>query len=79
MTSYRIRVEGPPTQTLDLATALADAAGVDLVGSEQPVSVGELAVALDVTVEGAFDAVADAVAGIRAGLPDGASIEIVEG
>ena len=77
MTNYRISFEGPAALTLGVATALADADGVDLVDSEQQVVVGETAaVALNVTVEGAFDAVADAVAAIRARLPAGASIDM---
>ena len=43
---------------------LADADGVELTSSDQPVTRNESMVALDVTVEGAFDAVADAVASI---------------
>ncbi len=76
MTSYRVRVEGPTAVTLSVATALADADGVELTSSDQPVTRNESMVALDVTVEGAFDAVADAVASIRDSLPTGASIEI---
>jgi len=48
------------------------------VASEQPVAVDETTVALGVTVEGAFDAVADAVADVRAGLPAGSSVEILQ-
>ena len=76
MTSYRVRLEGPAAVTLSVATALADADGVELISSAQPVTVNEGVLALEVTVEGAFDAVADAVASIRDSLPTGASIEI---
>ena len=76
MTSHRVRVEGPTAVTLSVATALADADGVELTSSDQPVTRNESMVALDVTVEGAFEAVADAVASIRDSLPTGASIEI---
>ena len=79
MTSYRVRFEGPARLTLSVATALADADGVDLVASDQPINLDGSTVALDVTVEGAFDAVADAVAGIRGGIPADASIEITGG
>jgi hypothetical protein len=65
--------------TLSVATALADADGVELVSSDQPVVQDEGVVTLHVTVEGAFDEVADAVAGIRGGMPSGASIEITAG
>jgi hypothetical protein len=76
VTSYRVRLEGPAAVTLTVATALADADGVELISSAPPVTVNESMVALEVTVEGAFDAVADAVASIRDSLPTGASIEI---
>lgn len=76
MTSYRVRLEGPAAVILSVATALADADGVELISSAQPVTVNEGMLALEVTVEGAFDAVADAVASIRDSLPTGASIEI---
>ena len=76
VSSYRVRFEGPARLTLRVATALADADGVELTSSDEPVTVGANTVALNVTVEGAFDAVADAVASIRADIPSGASIEI---
>ena len=77
--NYRVRFEGPATLTLGVATELADADGVELISSEQPVVLDGGVVALDVTVEGAFDEVADAVASIRVGMPSGASIEITGG
>ena len=76
MTLYRVRFEGPSALTLRVATALADANGVELISSDQPVSVAEGKVALNVAVEGAFDAVADAVAKIRGDLPSDAAVEI---
>ncbi len=77
----RLSCEFPGTGrlTVRVATALADADGVELISSDQPVVLDESMVALIVTVEGAFDAVADAVAGIRGGMPTGASIEIAGG
>lgn len=79
VTNYRVRFEGPAALTLSVATALADADGVELMASDQPVTVDESTVALNVTVEGTFDAVADAVASIRDGMPTGASVEILGG
>ena len=76
MSSYRVRFEGPATLTLSVATSLADAEGVELVSSEQPTALDGSTVALDVMVEGSFDAVADAVASIRGDIPTGASIEM---
>ena len=79
MTAYRVRFQGPAALTVRIATALADADGVELISSDQPVVVDDSTVALNVSVKGAFDAIADAVAGIRGGLPSGASIEIAGG
>lgn len=76
MSNYRVRFEGPAAFTLRVATALADADGVELISSDQPVTLDENIVALTVSVEGAFDAIADAVASIRAQMPPEASIEI---
>jgi hypothetical protein len=77
VTHYRIRLEGPAALTLEVATALADADGVELIASDQPAAGEESKVVLDVTVEGPFDAVADAVADLRAGMPADGSIEIL--
>jgi hypothetical protein len=79
VTAYRVRFQGPAALAVRVATALADADGVELISSDQPVVLDESMVALNVTVEGAFDAVADAVAAIRGGMPTGASIEIAGG
>ena len=76
MTNHRVRFEGPAGQALRVATALADAEGVELVSSDQPVTLDHQTVELSLTVEGTFDAVADAVAGIRGAIPPGAAIEI---
>jgi hypothetical protein len=79
VSNYRVRFEGPAALTLGVATALANADGVELISSDQPVTLDENSVALNVTVEGAFDAVADAVASIRAAMPTETSIEISAG
>lgn len=79
VTNHRLRLEGPPSLALDVATSLADADGVELVSSEQPRALDGSRVALHVTVDGEFDAVADAVASIRGRMPAGASIEITGG
>lgn len=76
MVNYRIRVEGSAELTLRMATELADAEGVELISSDEPVSIDESLVVLNVTVHGAFDDVSDAVAQIRGGMPPGVSIEI---
>jgi hypothetical protein len=74
--SYRVRFEGAAALALRVATALADADGVDLTSSDQPVTLEPGTVELNVTVEGTFDAVADAVATIRGDLPSSASIDL---
>jgi hypothetical protein len=79
VTSYRVRFEGPSDLALRFATALADADGVELISSDEPVPLDHGTVALDVTVQGEFDAVADAVATVRGGMPAVASIEIIGG
>ena len=61
---------------MGVATALADAEGVDLTSSKQPSILDKNTVELSVSVEGNRDAVARAVATIRADLPDGASIDV---
>jgi hypothetical protein len=61
-----------------IATELADADGVELMSSEPLSVVGVDTVRLGVAVEGALEAVTDAVAGIRGSLPSGASIELVD-
>ena len=79
MTAYHVRVAGPAPLVLNAVTALADADGVELTASDQPTPVDAGSVALEVTVEGTFDDVADAVADVRAGLPPDASIDITRG
>ena len=76
VSNYRVRFEGPAALTLQVATALADADGVELISSDQPVTLDEGGVALSLTVEATFDAVADAVASIRGEMPSGASLDI---
>lgn len=76
VTVHRIRFEGPAALAVGVATALADADGVELVSSEPPSILDDGRVGLDVAVEGAPDAVAAAAASLRGRLPDGASIEV---
>ncbi len=78
MTVYRISFVGPATRAVGVATALADADGVDLISSKQPFTIDADTVDLEVTVAGTRQAVADAVSSIRAGMPKGSSIEIVD-
>ena len=79
MTIFRIRFEGPAALAVQVATALADADGVELTSSQQPSIVDEHTVALDVSVDGTRAAIALAVSTISDGLPAGASIDLVDG
>ena len=79
MTTIKVKFVGPAAHALGVATALADADGVELVSSDRPATVDDGVVALGVTVEGTLDDVADAVARLRGEIPSGASIEIVSG
>ncbi len=76
---HRVRFVGPIALALRVATTLADADGVELISSDQPVALGDGAVALNVMVEAELDAVVEAVAGIRREMPAGALIEITDG
>jgi hypothetical protein len=78
VTAYRVRFEGPAALAVGVVTALADADGVELISSEHPSKRGANTVQLDVAVEGARIAVAAAVTSIGDGLPEGASLEIVD-
>ena len=78
MATYAIRFEGPATLALGVVTQLADADGVDLLGSAAPEAAGDGdgAVTLDVTVDGDDAAVFAAVGTIGAALPSGATIAV---
>ena len=64
--------------TVRVATAVADADGVELLSSEPPSLVDAGTVALEMAVEGDADSVSRAVAMLRDDLPVGASIEITD-
>jgi len=78
VTVHRIKFAGPAGLAVPIATALADADGVDLTASAPPAIIDEETVSLDLTVEGTDNDVAEALADIRRDLPDGASIDIVD-
>jgi hypothetical protein len=61
---------------MGVATALADADGVDLTSSSQPSIVDGNTVELTFAVDGAHDDIAAALSTISDDLPRGASIEI---
>ena len=78
MTSHRITFEGPADLAIGIATALADADGVDLTGSDPITRVDDDTVRLAMTAEGSIDAVAEAIVALRADLPSGATITVHE-
>ncbi len=78
MSVQRIRFEGPAALVVGVATALADADGVDLVSSEPPSLLDDGRVGLDVALDGAPEAIAAAVTGLRGRLPEGASVEVTD-
>ncbi len=78
MTVHRLRYQGPAAMTVRVATAVADADGVELVSSEPPSLVDSGTVVLEMAVEGDADSVSRAVAMLRDDLPVDASIEITE-
>ena len=76
MTVHHITFEGPAALAVGVATALADANGIELISSEHPSVVDADTVRLGLEVEGELDAVTDGVAAVRDGLPAGASIDL---
>jgi hypothetical protein len=78
VTVYRVRFEGPTVLAVRVATALADAVGIELISSEPPSNRDDNTVELALAVEGTLDAVAAAVASIRSGMPKGASIAVID-
>ena len=76
MTAYKIKFVGPATLAIDVATALADADGVELISSATPSAVDEHTVDLNFSAEGTRDDVTAAVSSIGDTLPDGATIEV---
>ena len=75
VTAYRVRYEGPQELAVGVATALADADGVDLTSSARPERTAG-GVVLELVVEGDADAVLDAVGVARGQLPVDARIEL---
>jgi hypothetical protein len=73
-----VRFEGPTVLAVRVATALADADGVELISSEPPSNRDENTVWLELAVDGELDDVAAAVASIRSDMPKGASLEVLD-
>ncbi|MGH9271099.1 MAG: hypothetical protein ACRDZ2_07480 [Ilumatobacteraceae bacterium] len=75
MPAYRVRYEGPRELAIGIATALADAPGLDLTSSQPPQTI-DAGVRLELVVEGGSDEVLDAVGTARSGLPEGARLQL---
>jgi hypothetical protein len=76
VSAHRIDYRGPSAFAVSAARLLADADGVELTSSDPPKRLDDENVVLSVTVEGGTDEVLDAVASVRAALPEGAAITI---
>lgn len=73
---HRIRFEGASAAALTVATAIADADGVDLTSSEPPTALADGKVRLDLSVRGSSESIAAALEEIGLSLPVGSSIEL---
>jgi hypothetical protein len=73
---HRIRFVGSSADALAVATAVADADGVDLTSSEPPVPVAEGRVRLDLLVEGPSESIAAALDELGRLIPVDSSIEL---
>ena len=78
VTIYRVVFEGPASLAVSVATALADAEGVELISSDPLAVVDDHTVRLALAVEGALESVTEAVASISDGMPTGAAIELTD-
>ena len=80
MTVFQIGYRGPLSRAVEAATALAASDGVELKSSERTErdEVAET-VLLVLTVEATSEAITDALALVRQGLPPGATVEIEDG
>ncbi|MDQ4132255.1 MAG: hypothetical protein M3179_03400 [Actinomycetota bacterium] len=78
MTTHQVKYEGPSSLAVRVATALADAEGIDLTSADKPERLGGSGqtVLLALTVEGTTEAVLAAVRAIGEGLPAGVSITV---
>jgi hypothetical protein len=73
---HRIRFEGAAAAALTVATAIADADGVDLISSEPPTPLADGKVRLDLSVQASAESIAAALDGIGPTLPADGSIEL---
>lgn len=73
---HHVRFEGASAAALTVATAIADADGVDLTSSEPPTAIADGRVRLDLRVEGSNESIAAALDEIRLGMPVDSTIEL---
>jgi hypothetical protein len=73
---HRIRFEGASTAALTVATAIADADGVDLTSSEPPTPIADGKVRLDLSVRASSESIAAALDEIGRSIPVDSSIEL---
>jgi hypothetical protein len=73
---HRIRFEGASADALTVATAIADADGVDLTSSAPPTTLAGGKVRLDVRVRGSTESIAAALDEIGLSIPIDSSIEL---
>ena len=76
---HRIRFEGASADALTIATAIADADGVDLTSSEPPIAIADGRVRLDLSVRGPSEAIAAALDEIGRRIPGDSSVELDPG
>ena len=76
MTTHQVTYRGPSTFAVRAAALLADAAGVELTSANRTddPAAPEETVALELTIEGAEEALAAAVDSVREELPAGATL-----
>lgn len=73
---HRIRFEGDSAFALSVATAIADADGVDLTSSEPPTALADGKVRLDLSVRASGESIAAALEEIGVSVPVDCSIEL---
>ena len=73
---HRIRFEGSSAAALTVATAIADADGVDLTSSEPPTAIADGKVRLDLRVQASSESIAAALEAIGRSIPVDSSIEL---
>ena len=79
MNEHRIRFEGSAAAAVEIATAIADADGVDLTSSAPPTALADGRVHLELTVQGPLEVIEAAVEEVAARLPVDSTITVDAG